>query len=390
LSSTTAIVRPDGTPYVNDYGCWVWLQDRAAKAARWLGYVPFDCIHDARNEDPIWSAADFVPTVDDLGEKSARTVVIGRGSLATGVPDLSGFLPHLTINGSPRPLQPYRLGLIGEKSSLRPVVEQFASIYDMDVVLDTGDASDSHLYEMAKRASNDPRPFVVFYLSDFDPGGHNMPTSVARKFQALRDLHFPELDLRIYPVALTLEQCIEYDLPSAPLKPSEKRKAKWQKQTGGREQTELDALMVLRPGALEKLLHAAIKPFYDPTLDQRFDSANATPNHVRDWFLTLPAYTAAVETIMPLRTAAVEAIDALNNAAEEHAAEVHKAVHEAKDAPKLEQVEIKPEITAIPPEPMFHTLEDFVTATRKLITRRDGSEGGAVNDDGERDEGDAA
>jgi hypothetical protein len=34
----------------------------------------------------------------------------------------------------------------------------------------------------------------------------------SRKFQALRDLHFPELDLRIYPVALTLEGCIELSL----------------------------------------------------------------------------------------------------------------------------------------------------------------------------------
>ena len=61
----------------------------------------------------------------------------------------------------------------------------------MDVVLDTGDASDSHLYQMAKRAAADPRPFVVFYVSDFDPSGYAMPTAVARKFQALCDLGIP-------------------------------------------------------------------------------------------------------------------------------------------------------------------------------------------------------
>jgi hypothetical protein len=71
----------------------------------------------------------------------------------------------------------------------------------------------------------------VFYVSDFDPGGHNMPTSVVRKFQTLRDLYFPDLDVRLYPVALTLERCIQFDLPSALLKASEKRKAKWQVQT---------------------------------------------------------------------------------------------------------------------------------------------------------------
>jgi hypothetical protein len=188
--------------------------------------------------------------------------------------DLDGLLPHLTVSAPPRPSQLFRFGLIGEKSSLRPVVELIARQYSMDVVLDTGDASDSHLYQMAKRAAADQRPFVVFYVSDFDPGGHNMPTSVARKFQALCGLLFGNLDLRLYRVALTLEQVIEYDLPSAPLKSSEKRKAKWQERTGGREQTGIDALLALRPGELERLLHNAIAPFFDRTLDHRFDAAN--------------------------------------------------------------------------------------------------------------------
>src|SRR5262249_6995832 len=35
---------PDGTPYVNDERCWKWLQQKAAKAARWLSYVQFERI----------------------------------------------------------------------------------------------------------------------------------------------------------------------------------------------------------------------------------------------------------------------------------------------------------------------------------------------------------
>ena len=49
VMSTTALTRPNGSPYLNDYKCWRWLQE-AAKAARWLGYVPFDRIIDARND----------------------------------------------------------------------------------------------------------------------------------------------------------------------------------------------------------------------------------------------------------------------------------------------------------------------------------------------------
>jgi hypothetical protein len=39
---------------------------------------------------------------------------------------------------------------------------------------------------MAKRASEDGRPAVVFYFSDFDPSGHQMPISVARKLRPSR------------------------------------------------------------------------------------------------------------------------------------------------------------------------------------------------------------
>jgi hypothetical protein len=383
LLCSTAIVRPDNTPYVNNHTCWNWLQDDASKAARWLGYVDFDRIHDARNEDPIWCARSRSAYEISTSSSGERKVGVYTGSLDAEVPDLGDMLPSLTISGSKRPEQPFRLGLIGEKSSLRPVVELIAHEYAIDVVLDTGDASDSHLYQMAKRAAADHRPFVVFYLSDFDPGGHNMPTSVSRKFQAMCDLQFCDLDLRLYPVALTSEQCITYALPSAPLQQSESRKEKWLARFG-REQTELDALMVLWPGELERLLHAAIEPFFDRTLNDRFAAADAMPADVPAWFKALPAYTAAVDAITPLREAAIEAAEALNDAAEQHIDSVRKAVREAEDAPKLDPVEVEPEITVEPPEPLFHSRDGFLTATRKLIARRDGdsdsddAEGGAA------------
>jgi hypothetical protein len=39
--------------YVNDLDCWEWLQNVAAKGARWLEYVPWEAISDARNSEPI-------------------------------------------------------------------------------------------------------------------------------------------------------------------------------------------------------------------------------------------------------------------------------------------------------------------------------------------------
>ena len=48
---------PSGKPYKNDAECWEFLE-RASKAARWLGYVAFESIVDARNAEPIIQIAE--------------------------------------------------------------------------------------------------------------------------------------------------------------------------------------------------------------------------------------------------------------------------------------------------------------------------------------------
>ena len=86
ILATKAIVRPDGKVYVNNHQCWNWLQDDASKAARWLGYVPFDRIHDARNDEPIWCAYTISnATPSSSGE---RRIAVDAGSLEAEVPDL--------------------------------------------------------------------------------------------------------------------------------------------------------------------------------------------------------------------------------------------------------------------------------------------------------------
>jgi hypothetical protein len=44
------VVKPDGTRYVNSDADSLWMQEEAAKAARWLGYVPFSRFTDS----PLW------------------------------------------------------------------------------------------------------------------------------------------------------------------------------------------------------------------------------------------------------------------------------------------------------------------------------------------------
>jgi hypothetical protein len=53
VSSKPPILKPDGTPYRNTDEDWLFLSGVAGKAARRLGYTPFERITDNRNAAPI-------------------------------------------------------------------------------------------------------------------------------------------------------------------------------------------------------------------------------------------------------------------------------------------------------------------------------------------------
>jgi hypothetical protein len=112
---------------------------------------------------------------------------------------------------------------------------------------------------------------IVLYISDFDPSGRQMPVSAARKIQALRDLQYPDLDAEVHHVGMTLEQVERFNLPSTPLKETEKRANKW-REIMGREQSEVDAMLSLHPGELTRIVRRAIAPFYDRQLERRAQS----------------------------------------------------------------------------------------------------------------------
>ena len=129
---------------------------------------------------------------------------------------------------------------------------------------------------MAKDGVADGRPMVVFVLADCDPAGHQMAVSIGRKLQALGTLCFPKLEFEVVPVALTVQQVRDLNLPSTPLKETEKRADKW-REAFGIEQTEIDALATLRPRDLETIVEAAIEPYFDSSLSDRVEAAK------RDW-----------------------------------------------------------------------------------------------------------
>jgi hypothetical protein len=73
-------------------------------------------------------------------------------------------------------------------------------------------------------------------------------------------------------VGLTPKQVRELNLPSTPLKEGEKRASPWV-EAFGIAQTEIDALLALRPDALREMVENAFASYFDDTLADRVDAA---------------------------------------------------------------------------------------------------------------------
>jgi hypothetical protein len=116
---------------------------------------------------------------------------------------------------------------------------------------------------------------------------------------------------------------------------------------------------------LGQIARDAVLPYFDATLERRFDEANTPPDN--EWVRSLPAYDAAEQAIADAHTEARKAIGTLNTKAAEAHDAVRKAIDDADDAPDLPPVEIKPEVA---PEPdsgtVFNSRDTFIDATRKL------------------------
>jgi hypothetical protein len=361
------VEKPDGTVFTNTDDNWDWLQTRAAKAARWLGYVPFDRIRDERNEPPRL----FLPSSPPAP---------GYGTFAPGsaieIPGLGALLPYVSAT-APRGEQPYRIIFIGEKSSLFDVLGPIAQEVGGELLLPTGEATDTLIFEMAARAAADGRPAVVLYFSDFDPAGWQMPLSVSRKLQGLRTLLYPELRIEVHRVALTLDQVRHFDLPSTPLKDTERRADRW-RDVMQHEQTEIDALAALRPDDLQAIAQAAVEPFYDFTLAARCTAASeAWRTAAEAKIADHPALAAMREKISEAHAAVAAAIDTLHDVQND-------AYAELKDQLDIDDVSIpapEAQIEAVAAAPVFSTADDFATASLKLIAEKK-YEGAEAEDEG--------
>jgi hypothetical protein len=344
--------KPDGTVYCNTDDDWHWLSDVAGKAARWLGYIPFDRITDNRNAEPIIHRKARV--------RSQAWVSVG---VNVNIPNTDDIEPMPGVDGFV-PRQAFQFVIFGEKGSLQEVLLALADFYEADLYLPSGEISDSHLYRIAKDADEDGRPLVVFTISDCDPAGHQMPVSIGRKLQALHNLLFPNLRFEVVPAALTVDQVSELDLPSTPLKETERRASRW-REAFGVEQTEIDALATLRPDDLREIVDRAFDPYFDRTLEARVRDAK------QQWLTAAEVAMSEQiddDVLSSLRNQAAGRLDELREAIDR----INEQLQPTTDDITLPEIEVpEPETDDDAPRQALVSLDqDWVEATRALIARK--------------------
>jgi hypothetical protein len=349
--------RPDnGQPYANDVNAWDFLE-LASKSARWLGYVPFRAISDARNTEPI------IRLREERSSLSRSFVgVHGLGAdLLISLQDVD-FEPF--VHGSfIAPEQPYRLVFFGEKTSLETVLDPLAAHYDADLYLPSGEISDTMLHKMAQTGAEDGREMVVFVFADCDPSGYQMAISIGHKLRAFRDWLFPELSFRLIAPSLTVEQVKELGLPSTPLKPTEKRA--WREKHGV-DQTEIDALATLQPNVFRRIVRESVAPYFDSTIDRRVSEARDKWHEEAE-----TAFDAALDEsgFEEARVEAQEQIEELVAELRDKQEELNAMVKEL--CPKLPPVEV-PEINLDePPDPYVSSTMDLAEHIQIMRARKD-------------------
>lgn len=165
--------------------------------------------------------------------------------------------------------QPFRIILMGEKSSLAEVLQLLAQIVKGELILGSGEKSATQVAAAVARAALDGRRTIVLTFCDFNPSGWSMTDGIAHKVQLLRTLlKLPNFNCDIYRMALTIEQVRKYNLPESPLKESEKRAGDWMRRWN-HQQTEIDALAALRPEMLREIALKWLEPFFDFSLEAR-------------------------------------------------------------------------------------------------------------------------
>jgi hypothetical protein len=277
VSLATPPQRPDGRPYENTRACSE-LVGNAVRDAIYLGLLPGGAIVDNKNPAPVeFLVGPGEPARVNLPDAIYSSRELGSYEIRDyELPELPSLpeLPTLPMVYLTRPkIAPrYHVEIWCEKSTVNDVLVPLGQRHGVNIATATGEFSATACRNLVDRAEESGRAVRILYVSDFDPSGFGMPVAVARKIEfELQKRNRGYLDIQVRPVALTHEQCTDWNLPRTPTKDTDSRAAGFEDRFG-EGATELDALEAIYPGRLAEILTAEIRRYAaDPTLDARVD-----------------------------------------------------------------------------------------------------------------------
>ncbi len=200
--------------------------------ARIAGLIPWDCIVDDKNEQ-----IHLAPP-SQIGKKILWFPGINLPSI-TNIESMDTFYSNVTTPKFSH--QDYHLLICIEKATAITTLKELAEKHGADLLVFRGQPSVTRINDAIKNARIKGKPIALFYISDLDIAGWNMPKACIRNINDI----YPKENILV-KILLSREQVIEYHLPAA-FETKDKSYSKKQKdefilQTGSNVCVELDAL----------------------------------------------------------------------------------------------------------------------------------------------------
>lgn len=226
--------RPDGKVYQNTKRHWEEFQ-LWSKFARHLGLVnPLD-ISDQRTgaiQNGIYEPKPEPESETDYGCSPSL---------------IRPTLPGINAVGYEGDVQPYHLEVWTEKNDRAERLLEICQRYDSVLQIGQGYASITGAVNFLERVKEADKPARIFYITDYDPAGENMPRALSRHIEFYNDSR----DIKVYPLMLSKDQIAEYDLPSY---------------TDESLKVEINAFTTLHPNEFDKILTDALSKYYDKNI----------------------------------------------------------------------------------------------------------------------------
>jgi hypothetical protein len=154
--------------------------------------------------------------------------------------------------------QDYRLELWCEAAGMAPQLARVGDDYSVRVYSSGGFSSLSAVRMIVDRARERTTKTVLLHVGDYDPSGESIFVAMSADAMAFleEDRMLMLQEVIAVRVALTAEQVVDYELPTAPPKSSDSRSASWRGETCQLEALAPDDLAALVRDEIESWMDA--------------------------------------------------------------------------------------------------------------------------------------